>query len=98
MAEAVLMSGHRGGDVVDVYVTNWGPPGPILYRDRPPALGIFRDVVDGLPVGIAYLVGHVPSRRAPAAVFRLEAEGADPAARWVCIGRRFVELGEAAEV
>jgi hypothetical protein len=78
---------------VDVYVTNWGPTGSILYRDRPPALGIFRVVVDGLPVGIAYPVGHVPSRKAPAAVFRLEAEGVDQEARWVCVGRRFVERG-----
>ncbi len=55
---------------MDVYVTNWGSPGPILYRDRPPAIGIFREVVQGLPVGIAYRVGHHPSRRAPAAVFK----------------------------
>jgi hypothetical protein len=40
----------------------------------------------------------VPTRRAPAAVFRLEVEGVDPGARWVCVGRKFVELGEAAEV
>jgi hypothetical protein len=91
--------GRAGGfNFVDVYVTNWGPPGPILYRDRPPAIGIFRGVVDGLPVWIAYSVGHVASRRAPAAVFRLEAEGVDAGARWVCVRRRFVELGEAAEV
>jgi hypothetical protein len=61
---------------MDVYVTNLGPTSAILYRDRPPALGIFRNVVDGLPVGIAYRVGHVPSRKAPAAVF-IESQESD---------------------
>jgi hypothetical protein len=90
------MTGHRGGDVVDVFVTNWGPTGPFSTATAPPAMGIFRDVVNGLPVGIAYPVGHVPSRKAPATVFRLEAEVVDPEARRVCVGRRFVELGDAA--
>jgi hypothetical protein len=53
------MIGQKTSILMDVYVTNWGPTGPILYRDRPPALGIFRDAAAELPVGIAYnIVNH----------------------------------------
>jgi hypothetical protein len=80
-----------------MFLTNFGPlTGPILYRDAPPALGVFRDQVVGMPIGVAYPTGYTPREPYPAAVFRLGVEGVDPDARWVCVGRVFVELGEAA--
>jgi hypothetical protein len=79
------------------YLSNWGPSnGPILGRDCPGAIGV---LVDGeaMPIGIAYPVGLVEHRRGPAQTFRLVVGKTELPERWLCVGRRFVQLGEAAE-
>jgi hypothetical protein len=50
-----------------------------------------------MPVGIAYSVGLVEHRRGPAKTFRRVANKTKLAGRWLCVGRVFVLLGEAAE-
>ena len=79
------------------FLTNWGPlDGPILARDEPPALGIIApDAL--LPIGIAYPVGLVEHSKGPAVTFRLVVHKVEMPGRWICVGRRFVPLGEAAE-
>ena len=79
------------------YLSNFGPlDGPILGRDCPGAMGV---QVEGklMPVGIAYPVGLVEHRRGPAQTFRLVIGKTELAGRWLCVGRRFVQLGEAEE-
>jgi hypothetical protein len=49
------------------------------------------------PLGIALTVGHVAHRKGPAATFRLVVNKAELPGRWICVGREFVPLGEAAE-
>ena len=51
----------------------------------------------GIPIGIGFPIDFIESRRGPAKVFRLAVEGVDPGARFLCVGRVFVELGEATE-
>jgi hypothetical protein len=80
------------------YYATFGPPnGPILRRDEPPALGVVADPNRPMPIGIAYPVGQVEHRRGPAATFRLAIGKAELEGRWLCVGREFVRLGEAAE-
>jgi hypothetical protein len=50
-----------------------------------------------MPIGVAFPVDFVQTRRGPAEVFRLAVGGVDPGVRFLCVGRVFVELGEAAE-
>jgi hypothetical protein len=78
------------------FFTNWGPlDGPILYES--PALGVLAESAGGLPVGIAYPVSLVEHRRGRARTFRLIVNETELDGRWMCVGRRFVKLGEAAE-
>src|SRR4051812_12721940 len=80
------------------YFTTWGPlDGPILRRHQPPALSVVPAPDCYWPIGIAFPVGQVAHRRGPAATFRLVVEKAEVEGRWVCVGRRFVRLGDAAE-
>jgi hypothetical protein len=91
------------------YFSTWGPhDGPVLRRDDPPALGVvaepggawpigIAEPGGAWPIGIAYPVGMVAHRRAPAATFRLVIDQVELEGRWVCVGREFVRLGEAAE-
>jgi hypothetical protein len=50
-----------------------------------------------MPIGIAYPVGLVEHRRGPAKTFRLVVNKVELEGRWLCVGREFVPLGEAAE-
>jgi hypothetical protein len=50
-----------------------------------------------MPIGIEYPVGRVERRRGPATTFRLVVNETELPGRWLCVGRRFVRLGEAAE-
>jgi hypothetical protein len=50
-----------------------------------------------MPIGIAYPVGQVESRRGPAVTFRLTIGKVELEGRWLCVGRRFLPLGDAAE-
>jgi hypothetical protein len=78
------------------FYTNWGPlNGPILGES--PALGVLAERVGALPIGIAYPVGLVEHRRGRAKTFRLVVNKVELEGRWLCVGRVFVRLGEAAE-
>jgi hypothetical protein len=48
-----------------------------------------------MSIGIAYSVGRVEHRRSPAQTFRLVVNKTKLPGRWLCVGRRFVQLGEA---
>jgi hypothetical protein len=79
------------------YLSNWGPlDGPILGRDTPGASGVLAEG-QAMPIGIAYPVGLVEHRRGPAQTSRLVVNKTELPGRWLCVGRRFVQLGEAAE-
>jgi hypothetical protein len=80
--------------------------GPIRERhDLPGCIGMHpADPVDaGVPsadktlCGIAYAVGYMADARGSIGVYRLTFGKTDLPGRWTCVGRRFVELGEAAE-
>jgi hypothetical protein len=76
----------------------WGPvDGPILRRHEPPALGVVAAPDWPMPIGIAFPVGQVEHRRGPAVTFRLMIGKVDLEGRWLCLGREFLRLGEAAE-
>ena len=78
------------------FFTSWGPlDGPILGDS--PALGVLADRKAAMPIGIAYPVGLVEHRRGPAKTFRLVVGKVELAGRWICVGREFIALGEAAE-
>ena len=80
---------------------DFGPlDGPIPARAQPPALGVHaRPDASDPAVGIAYPIGIVlyGTRAVPAKTFRLVVGGEELEGRWLCVGRRFVKLGEAAE-
>jgi hypothetical protein len=50
------------------------------------------------PLGVAIPVGLIEHGAGPAVVFRLVIDKTEPPGRWVCIGRRFVPLGDAGAV
>ena len=80
------------------FFTNWGPlDRPILGRDESPALGVLADRTAAMPIGIAYPVGVVENRRGIAKTFRLVVGKVELPGRWICVGREFILLGEAAE-
>jgi hypothetical protein len=79
------------------YVANWGPrTGPILNADCPGAIGVLAEG-NPMPIGIAHPVGLVEYQRRPAQTFRLVIDKTELPGHWLCVGRRFVQLGEAAE-
>jgi hypothetical protein len=69
---------------------------PVLGNDTPGAIGVLAEG-EAMPIGIAYPVGLVEHRRGPAQTFRLVINKTELPGRWLCVGRRFVRLGEAAE-
>src|SRR3954451_17459325 len=75
---------RQGRGAVGRLVTNWGPlDGPMLARDWPPALGVFREgEPPGMPIGIAFPINFIQIRRGPAKVFRLAVDGVDPDSRF----------------
>jgi hypothetical protein len=80
------------------YLSNWGPlDGPILGHDTPGAIGVLAQGDAAMPIGIAYPVGLVEHRRGPAQTFRLVVNKTELPRRWLCVGRRFVRLGDASE-
>jgi hypothetical protein len=80
------------------YFSTWGAvDGAILARDEPPALGVVTQRSEPMPIGIAFPDGHVEHRKGPAVTFRLVVGKTELPGRWICVGRRFVPLGEAAE-
>jgi hypothetical protein len=48
-------------------------------------------------IGTAYATGWVQLRNAPVKTYRLVVNEVELPGRWLCIGRQFVQLGEAAE-
>jgi hypothetical protein len=79
------------------FLSNWGPrTDPILGKDCPGAIGVLTEG-EAMPIGIAYPMGLVEHRRGPAQTFRLVVNKSELAGRWLCVGQRFVQLGEAAE-
>ena len=93
-APAVIIDAMPDPDATDdappptgPFFTNWGPlDGPILGPS--PALSVLADrAAAELPIGIACPVGLVDHRRGPAKT----------SGRWLCVGREFIPLGEAAE-
>lgn len=76
---------------------NFGPlDGPIANGQAPSAIGILA-ALDGPPmvVGIAYGVSFTPDRRGkPVATWRLVLKGEELPGRWVCVGRRFIDLAD----
>ena len=50
-----------------------------------------------MPIGIAYPVGLVEHRPGPAKTFGLVVGKVELEGRWICVGREFVALGDAAE-
>lgn len=80
--------------------------GPIREsHDLPGCIGVHpADPADaGIPFkakwqcGIAYAVGRMADRRGAITVYRLTFGKDELPGRWTCVGRQFVELGEAAE-
>lgn len=81
----------------EAYFTNWGPKDrPILGRDEPPVLGVLASG-ELMPVGIAFPTALVAHAQGPAVVFRLVIGKQELPDRYLCLGRTFVRLGEAAE-
>jgi hypothetical protein len=80
------------------FFATWGPlDGPILRSHEPPALGIVAAPDATWPIGIAFAAGQVQHRRGVAATFRLVLDQQELEGRWLCVGREFVRLGDAAE-
>jgi hypothetical protein len=50
-----------------------------------------------MPIGIAYPAGLFEHRQGPATTFRLAVNKTELRGRWLCVGRRFVGVHEAAE-
>jgi hypothetical protein len=81
------------------YFATWGPSdGPVLGEHEPPALGVISSPGEAMPVGVAFPTGHVQHRKGPAVTFRLVVGEVELPGLWLCVGRRFVELGEAPEM
>jgi hypothetical protein len=66
------------------------PPRPEPYRSN-------WGPSDGPILGNDCPVGLVEHRRGPAQTFRLVTDKTELPGRWLCVGRRFARLGEAAE-
>jgi hypothetical protein len=89
---------NNDGPPTGPFLSNWGPrDGPILGRDCPGAIGVLTEGKAAMPIGIAYPVGLVEHQRGPAQTFRLVVNKVELPGRWICVGREFVPLGEAAE-
>jgi hypothetical protein len=83
-----------------IYWTDHGPPdGPYPHDRRGAAIGVYPDRSCPIPkVGIAYHVGSVARRGGRVGVYWLDVPAVDPADRWIVVGRRFVRLGDGADV
>jgi hypothetical protein len=81
------------------FFSSFGPAdGPILARHESPALGVLASPDERMPIGIAFPTGLMAHRKGPAKTFRLVIGKTELSGRWICEGRRFVPLGDAAEV
>jgi hypothetical protein len=75
---------------------NFGPlDAPLFDGDAPSAIAVLPRL-DGppSPVGIAYGASYVRHRNRSVATWRLVIGKEELPGRWVCIGRRFVEVGD----
>jgi hypothetical protein len=80
------------------YYSTWEPlTGPILGRDRSPALGVVASPDQPMPIGVAFPAGLVAHRSGPAVTFRIVFGKVEIEGQWLCVGREFNKLGEAAE-
>jgi hypothetical protein len=80
------------------YFSTWGrPDGPILAREEPPVLGVITAPDEAMPAGMAFPDGQVEHRTGPALTRPLVLGKVELTGRWICVGREFVPLGEAAE-
>jgi hypothetical protein len=75
------------------YYSCWGPLyGPLLYADRPLAMGVFASPASlASTIGMAHPVGMLGTDDAPVAVFRLVVRGRELPRRYICIGQEFVD-------
>ena len=74
------------------------PHAPILKELRPPVAGVLDGT--GPPatvIGLAWLAGSIPSRKGPAQLFRLTVGKVELEGVFICRGREYVRLGDAAE-
>lgn len=78
--------------------SNWGPrDGPIRRRDRCPVMSVYAKPGDGVGIGIAYPTGFTADPKGSIETFRLVIGKTELEGRFICLRRRFVKLGDAAE-
>jgi hypothetical protein len=78
------------------FFTHFGPDkGPVAVDC--PALGVLADRTAARPIGIACAEGCAEYRGMMAKTFRLVVNKVLLEGRWVCVGREFIQLSEAAE-
>jgi hypothetical protein len=63
----------------------------------PGALSIFALFGQPMPIGTAFPAGLVVNRQGPAVAYRLVISKVEIEGRWLCVGREFIRLGEAAK-
>jgi hypothetical protein len=73
------------------------PPRSTLGRNRSPALGVVAACDQHMPLGTAFPAGLVAHRSGPAVAFRLVFGTVELEGRWLCVGRKFIRLGDSAE-
>jgi hypothetical protein len=78
------------------YFSHAGPrDGPIHDGDVPGSIGVHdRPDAPNAQVGIAHSVTQVRHRRKSVMVWRITIGKEELPGRWVCIGRRFIEVGD----
>ena len=78
------------------HFSNFGVVGPLRPDDAPSTIGVLLDLdAPPMPVGIAFGCGYVEERKGKlVATWRLVVSRAEIPGRFVCIGRRFLEVDE----
>jgi hypothetical protein len=80
------------------YFSTIGPTtGPIFRWDNWPTLGVVNFPESLRTIGTAYATGWVQHRNVTVKTYRLVVNGTELPGRWLCVGREFVQLGDAAE-
>ena len=77
------------------FYSNYGPRDGLILRGDAPVMGVLDG--QGAVIGIAWLAGSIPSRRGPAQLWRLEVRKVRLEGEWICRGREFPRIGDAAE-
>jgi hypothetical protein len=61
------------------------------------AMKVVGELGESMPIETAYCAATAGHRRGPPVIFRLVIGKTELPGLWLCVGRRFVPLGEAAE-